>query len=86
MQAWLEGLIILVHRLYWPRQSLSPLPDRNRLPHASPQLADWDVVPLDGNAVRSNVDDWVSILEIHEMELDVERHPQITSQCVLDPH
>jgi hypothetical protein len=77
MRAWLEGLIILV------RQSpgilaLSSLPDRNCLPRAGPQLADCDMVPLDSNAVRNNVDDRLSIPEIRQMELDSERHPQIT--------
>jgi hypothetical protein len=32
-------------------------PDRNRLPCTGPQLADYDMVPLDSNAVRSNAGD-----------------------------
>ena len=43
------------------------------------------MVPLDRNAARSNATDRLSILESHQMELDFERHPQISSRCPLDP-
>ena len=43
------------------------------------------MVPLDSDAVRSNADDWLSILEVSQMELDLEGHLQIPSRRPLDP-
>src|SRR6266849_8507041 len=89
MRAWQAGLIILAHQspailassIY--NDSISPLPDRNR-PRAGPELVGCDM-PLDSNTVQSNADDRLSILEIDQMELDLERDPQIPSRCALDP-
>ena len=39
--------------------------------------------PLDSDAVRSDVDDWVSILEVHQMER--ERCREIQPPRPLDP-
>lgn len=45
------------------------------------------MVPLDSNAVRSNTDDRLSILETrwHQMELGSEQYLQIPTRCPLDP-
>ena len=64
-------------------QSLASLPDRLGLRPEGARLADSDMVPLNCDAVRRNVTDRISVLEISKMEFDRDAH--IPPCHLLDP-